>query len=103
MTPRLAPPTRPLTSLRSLFLAMAAAVVLLGFSVSRLSAAETAEAEASSDARPILTPRPGPAPRINGPRLFGVRLGRPFIYRVNSRGHPFNLRWIWEASRGTSG
>jgi alpha-galactosidase len=35
----------------------------------------------------ILTPKPGPAPRINGPRLFGVRPGRPFIYRIPCTGN----------------
>jgi len=34
----------------------------------------------------ILTPKPGPAPKINGPRLFGVRPGRPFIYRIPCTG-----------------
>lgn len=34
----------------------------------------------------ILTPKPGPAPQINGPRLFGVRPGRPFIYRIPCTG-----------------
>jgi len=46
----------------------------------------SAEPEASSVAKPILTPKPGPAPRINGPRLFGVRPGRPFIYRIPCTG-----------------
>jgi alpha-galactosidase len=34
----------------------------------------------------ILTPQPGPVPRIHGPRLFGVRSGRPFIYRIPCTG-----------------
>ena len=34
----------------------------------------------------ILTPKPGPAPRINGPRIYGVRPGRPFLYRIPCTG-----------------
>ncbi|MBE0660694.1 MAG: alpha-galactosidase [Bryobacteraceae bacterium] len=35
---------------------------------------------------PILTPKPGPEPRINGPRVYGVRPGRPFLYRIPATG-----------------
>lgn len=35
---------------------------------------------------PILTPKPGPEPRINGPRVFGSRPGRPFLYRIPCTG-----------------
>ena len=34
----------------------------------------------------ILTPKPGPEPRINGPPVYGCRLGRPFIYRIPCTG-----------------
>jgi alpha-galactosidase len=34
----------------------------------------------------ILTPEPGPAPRINGPRVYGCRPGNPFIYRIPTTG-----------------
>lgn len=34
----------------------------------------------------ILTPKPGPAPRINGPKVYGCRPGHPFIYRVPTQG-----------------
>ena len=30
----------------------------------------------------ILTPKPGPKPRFNGPKVYGCRPGRPFIYRI---------------------
>ena len=30
----------------------------------------------------ILTPKPGPTPRINGPKVFGVRPGSPFLYSI---------------------
>jgi alpha-galactosidase len=34
----------------------------------------------------ILTPKPGPEPRINGPKVYGARPGRPFIYRIPCTG-----------------
>jgi len=34
----------------------------------------------------ILTPPPGAAPRINGPRVYGVRPGSPFLYRIPCTG-----------------
>jgi alpha-galactosidase len=34
----------------------------------------------------ILTPKPGPAPRINGPKVYGCRPGNPFLYRVPTTG-----------------
>ena len=34
----------------------------------------------------ILTPKPHREPKINGPKLFGVRPGRPFIYRIPATG-----------------
>src|SRR5262245_9176124 len=34
----------------------------------------------------ILTPKPAPAPRINGPKVFGVRPGNPFLFTVAATG-----------------
>ena len=34
----------------------------------------------------ILTPKPGPAPRINGPKVYGCRPGHPFLYRIPCTG-----------------
>jgi alpha-galactosidase len=34
----------------------------------------------------VLTPKPGPAPRINGPTIYGCRPGHPFLYRVPAQG-----------------
>lgn len=34
----------------------------------------------------ILTPAPGPAPHINGPKVYGVRPGSPFLYRIPCTG-----------------
>ena len=39
-----------------------------------------------AEERVILTPKPGPEPRINGPALYGVRPGRPFIYQIPATG-----------------
>lgn len=36
--------------------------------------------------RECWTPPAGPAPQINGPRLFGVRPGHPFLYRIPCTG-----------------
>lgn len=34
----------------------------------------------------ILTPKSGPAPRINGPAVYGARSGHPFLYRIPCTG-----------------
>ncbi len=34
----------------------------------------------------ILTPKPGPEPRINGPKVTGCRPGRPFLHRIPCTG-----------------
>jgi alpha-galactosidase len=34
----------------------------------------------------ILTPKPGPKPRINGAAVFGVRPGSPFLYTIAATG-----------------
>jgi alpha-galactosidase len=34
-----------------------------------------------------LTPKPSPKPRINGPKIFGVRPGNPFLYTVPVTGN----------------
>jgi alpha-galactosidase len=39
-----------------------------------------------SDPKIILTPRPGPEPRINGTRIFGVRPGSPFLFTLAATG-----------------
>jgi alpha-galactosidase len=37
--------------------------------------------------RYILTPAPGPAPKINGPVVYGARPDRPFLYRIPCTGN----------------
>ncbi len=34
----------------------------------------------------LLTPKPSPVPRVNGPKVYGVRPGHPFIYRIPAQG-----------------
>ncbi len=34
----------------------------------------------------ILTPKPGPAPRFTGPKIFGVRPGHPVLFKVTATG-----------------
>jgi alpha-galactosidase len=34
----------------------------------------------------ILTPKPGPAPRINGPKVYGCRPTHPLLYRIPATG-----------------
>jgi alpha-galactosidase len=38
------------------------------------------------EAKIVLTPKPGPAPRINGTRIFGCRPGSPFLFAVPATG-----------------
>jgi len=38
------------------------------------------------DGAEILTPKPKPAPRINGPLVYGCRPGHPFLYRIPCQG-----------------
>ena len=39
-----------------------------------------------ASAQTILTPKPGPAPQINGPKVYGCRPGNPFLYRIPTTG-----------------
>jgi len=40
----------------------------------------------SSDDYQILTPKPGPQPRLNTPVVYGARPGHPFIFRIPCQG-----------------
>ena len=42
--------------------------------------------QTSLSAQIILTPSPGPQPRINGPLVYGSRPGNPFLYRIPCQG-----------------
>jgi alpha-galactosidase len=43
-------------------------------------------ATATSERALILTPKPGPEPRINGAKVFGVRPGSPFLFTIAATG-----------------
>ena len=40
----------------------------------------TATINSEDEEMSILTPKPGPEPRINGTRIFGIRPGSPFLF-----------------------
>lgn len=57
------------------------------FAAALLPLAAVLVAAAAIAAEPgILTPKPGPEPRINGPKVYGGRPGRPFLYRIPCTG-----------------
>lgn len=58
-------------------IAFAATILIFG------PALRTASGQESS---PILTPKPPDAPRIHGPKVYGVRAGHPFVYRIPCTG-----------------
>lgn len=51
-----------------------------------VSGAQPKAIDAPKEEMVLLTPKPGPAPRINGPRVYGCRPGNPFVYRVPTTG-----------------
>ena len=51
-----------------------------------LIAAAAAHWAGGVEQRFILTPKPGPEPRINGPKIYGCRPGSPFLYRIPATG-----------------
>lgn len=55
-------------------------LLLLG----NLAAAQTYDARIAT--HEILTPVPGPAPRLNGPKVYGARPGKAFVYRIPCQG-----------------
>src|SRR5215208_1158083 len=57
---------------------MAASILLFLFSNSA--------AAQDSLSKYILTPKPGPQPRINGPKVFGVRPGHPILFTIPASG-----------------
>lgn len=58
--------------------------VLLAITTAGLLATVTGASRA--DEPLILTPRPGPSPRINGPKIFGVRPGSPLLFTIPASG-----------------
>ena len=41
----------------------------------------------SQESKIILTPKPGPEPRINGAKIFGVRPGSSFLFTIPATGN----------------
>jgi alpha-galactosidase len=60
-------------------LAPVAVVALAALAFAAIASPPT---RAADDPRLVLTPKPGPAPRINGTRVFGVRPGSPFLFTI---------------------
>ena len=60
-------------------------VILMSFNTKLLYSARTLN-RASAENTEILTPKPKPAPRINGPLVYGCRPGHPFLYRIPCQG-----------------
>lgn len=52
----------------------------------RVTAGSSDPADPLPGPKIILTPKPGPAPRINGPLVYGCRPGHPFLYRIPCQG-----------------
>lgn len=71
--------------MRRILLPVASLLVGISAYQLRLEAA-TPFKPASTEPAAILTPTPGPAPHINGPKLYGCRPGHPFLYRIPCTG-----------------
>ena len=51
-----------------------------------VTSAKPAPGAAPHEAPYLLTPKPTPAPRLNGPKVYGARPGHPFLYRIPAQG-----------------
>ena len=71
-------PARDLTMNRLLATALATVMIT--------GVAQQPFAAAPAESPYFLTPKPSPAPRINGPKVYGCRPGNPFLYRVPTTG-----------------
>jgi alpha-galactosidase len=61
-------------------------ITLVALCGPRVSSAEKSSLATQSEENVILTPKAGPAPRINGPKVYGARPGNPFLYRIPAQG-----------------
>ena len=72
------------TSLRSLLILLPLAMTpIMAAAESNAPPASSAPAHTDAD---ILTPKPPATPRITGPKVFGVRPGNPFLFKVTATG-----------------
>ena len=55
-------------------------IITLTLFLNNINAQQTYDARISE--KEILTPIPNNEPRINGPKIYGVRPGKEFIYRI---------------------
>lgn len=47
----------------------------------------------------ILTPKPGTEPRINGTKIFGVKPGSPFLFKIAATGEkPMKIQVRYQVS-----
>src|SRR4051812_30451863 len=70
--------------------ACAVALALTHYANAQTNAPKAAKADAKSmllEAPQIRTPESPAAPRINGPGIFGVRPGDPFLYHIPASGN----------------
>jgi alpha-galactosidase len=61
---------------------VAVLALTIGWSPTRTHAAEAKLVAIPPEPRVILTPKPPETPRINGPRIFGVGPGHPFLFTI---------------------
>src|ERR1041385_6886897 len=61
-------------------------LLLLIFTLTLGLQAQSAAATPPLEQAVVLTPKPSPHPRINGPKIFGVRPGSPFLFTVAATG-----------------
>ena len=62
------------------------AIVLIGLAAPVFASDEYLPPNLDTNQAVILTPKPGPLPRINGPEVYGARPGHPFLYRIPAQG-----------------
>jgi alpha-galactosidase len=68
------------------FVQAAALALTIGWSPNFTFATEVKPTASPPEPRVILTPKPPETPRINGPRIFGVRPGHPFLFTIPATG-----------------
>jgi alpha-galactosidase len=61
-------------------------ILTLAVSALAFAAIVPLAAPLAAEEKVILTPKPGPEPRINGARIFGVRPGSPFFFSIPATG-----------------
>ena len=88
MNSRLGNPEFPAFTMKPTLLISLIATSLLGASLLGAADAPSTPAPVVSPAPApvILTPKPVPTPRLNGPKIFGVRPGSPFLYSIPATG-----------------